>query len=42
MGEGLVTGKRVSLESAQTDPPIGMQRGNSAKWFGGWKRVIQE
>jgi hypothetical protein len=32
MGEGPVTGKRVSLESARTDPPVGIQRGSSAKW----------
>ena len=42
MGEGLVTGKRVSLESAQTDPPVGTQHGNSARWVEEWKRVYGE
>ena len=42
MGEGLVTGKRVSLESTQTDLPTGTQHGNSARWVGGWKRVYGE
>jgi len=39
MGEGLVTGKRVNLESAQTDRPAGTQHGNSARWIEEWKRV---
>jgi hypothetical protein len=31
MGEGLVTGKRVSSERAQNDPPVDTQHGNSAR-----------
>ena len=40
MGEELVTGERVSMESAQTDPPVGTQHGNSARWVEEWKRFM--
>jgi hypothetical protein len=42
MGEGLVTGERASLESAQTRRPADEQHGNSAKWVEEGKRVYGE
>ena len=42
MGEGLVTDKRANLESVQTDPPVGTQHGNLARWVEEWKRVYEE
>ena len=39
MGEGLVTGRRVSLELHRPDPPVRTQHGNSAKLVEGSKNA---